>query len=214
MREKLLFVCTANVCRSPLMEFTFVADADLEGWNAEVASAGLGSTTMSRMCDVASGVIADTDGAGDFASNHRPTRLTLDVLDAQDMVITPGRPERGRLARLQPAARARSFSLGEAISLGGAPFTSDEITRMRDSQGESSPNMLRLYAEALNGRRGRIAVDERPSRRFPWTSPAVPSDFPDVHASRRSQHVRTLKSLHEAVRQFQHQLESFRSASL
>ena len=77
---KVLFVCTANICRSPFMELTARALAP----ELTISSAGTHGFTAAPMESEMAAVLAEGIDPGEFRS--RP--LTVDMLAEADLVLT------------------------------------------------------------------------------------------------------------------------------
>ena len=115
---RVLFVCTANICRSPSMQL--IAD-HLAGGALEVSSAGThgydGHPMNTEMTGplLARGVPAA--GVESFAS--RP--LTPDLVAEADLVLTAEEAHRRFVAEAQPGAARTVFTLGQfAAAVGDA----------------------------------------------------------------------------------------------
>ena len=156
MSHQLLFVCTANVCRSPLMAGTFVQSAaerlDRSDWT--VLSRGTSAVREHAMCTVAASLIGGDSYGTAFASSHVSTQVIASELESQDLVIVASREERSRIARLLPSARTRTFTLKEAVVLGRLPVDAAERERVL-SERATGGSSLDDYAAFLDQRRGR-----------------------------------------------------------
>lgn len=106
---RVLFVCTANICRSAYAEV--LARHLLEGDpTVEVASAGtLGWTDQPMDAEMAA-LLAErsVDPAG-----HRSRRLTPAMVDAADLVLTAEVAHRTWVLEQRPAAFRRVLTLGQ-----------------------------------------------------------------------------------------------------
>ena len=203
MANQLLFVCAANVCRSPLMEITFndseALGIDHSQW--EVMSRGTSVVRENPMCELAASL------SGRVArESHVSQQLTESELGAQDLIIVASREERAHLARLLPSIRTRTFTLKEAVQLGAAMMEAREVERSRVIEGERA---AAGYAALLNHRRGRTAAPHRPSIRAPWVQAADPHDIPDVHHGSPKNHANTLVQLRSLVRTVQRRIGEY-----
>jgi protein-tyrosine phosphatase len=106
---RVLFVCTANICRSPsaqwLLREAVAAHPELAG--VEVRSAGTRAVEGAPGCQVAPAL------AGHWAE-HRSQALTPELIGWADLILTAGREHRAAVAGLDPAARTRTFTLRQA----------------------------------------------------------------------------------------------------
>lgn len=123
-----LFVCTANICRSPFME---LVARRLAGPDATVtfASAGTHGFKDHPMDEVMSGTLA-TRGAevGDFASRA----VTRQLVDEADLVLTAEAAHRTFILDEQPAAFRKVFTLGqfaEAVRAAGGGLQGRELVQ-------------------------------------------------------------------------------------
>lgn len=205
--QRILFVCEANVCRSPLMEAVFRASFPSEAWH--VSSRGTKVPRGAReMCATAARV------AGVLENSHVPTQITAqDILD-HGLVITAGRAERAAVVEWDRAAREKTFTLREALLL-GAPPAHDPVDHGApgDSNGSGAdgPQTLDQYVAALHHRRGLVDLPE--VRRVPilQREPIHPLDIRDVHGLGPLTHRSTLRS---TMRRTQLLGEQLRSAEI
>lgn len=130
-----LFVCTANVCRSPLAErlLRYGLDAAALGSSGPltVASAGVRARERSPMAANAA-LVLRRRGASDaeFASR----RLVPQTFGNPALVLTAERWHRRAVVEAQPRLLRRSFTLLEfarLLALGDAPGTASETPRER-----------------------------------------------------------------------------------
>ncbi|SCE94993.1 low molecular weight phosphatase family protein [Micromonospora mirobrigensis] len=115
MADRILFVCHANLCRSPMAEY--LAAKLMEKLPVEVASAGTAAEDGRAMHPYAAQVAAGTgtDPAGFRSRRLRPEHL----LDA-GLVLTASRRQRSLCVSLAPAALHRTFTLHQFARLAEA----------------------------------------------------------------------------------------------
>ncbi len=103
---QVLFVCTANICRSPYME---LATRRLLGDDASVvvSSAGTQGFDAAPMSNELIG------GYEAEAESFRSRRATREMVEAADVVITAGSAHRTYLLEETPAAFRKIFTLGQ-----------------------------------------------------------------------------------------------------
>jgi protein-tyrosine phosphatase len=111
-RFGILTVCTANICRSPMMEIMLRERLDPDRF--EVASAGVEGfvdrpmDAMSEMELMRFGLSADT---------FRSHRLDEYLIGAADLIVTATVDHRHRLLEMEPRAMRSSFTLRELAAL-------------------------------------------------------------------------------------------------
>jgi protein-tyrosine phosphatase len=132
-----LIVCTGNMCRSPMAEIMWSARL-AEQWGSDAAavtvtSAGVRAPSGSPMHPDAQRVLAESglDGAA-----FRSRRLTLDMIDEADLVLTASRSHRNLIGEQRPAAYSRVYTVLEFADLAGAvrdiPLEGDGPVRAPD----------------------------------------------------------------------------------
>ncbi|MGH3489393.1 MAG: hypothetical protein ACRDP8_16000 [Actinopolymorphaceae bacterium] len=111
----IMFVCTGNMCRSPIAERLAVSalkqhlDAEA-GRVFEVSSAGTGTFDGREMTAEAAAVLIAHGGDPD---GFRSTELTAELIAAADLILTATRAHRSAVVTLDPGALRRSFTLTE-----------------------------------------------------------------------------------------------------
>ncbi|MFC8849092.1 MULTISPECIES: low molecular weight phosphatase family protein [unclassified Micromonospora] len=118
MADRILFVCHANLCRSPMAEY--LAAQLMEKLPVEVASAGTDAVNGRPMHPYAAEVAAETgrDPAGFRSRALAPAHLADAVL-----VLTSTRRQRSVCVSRLPAALHRTFTLRQFGRLAAAAAT-------------------------------------------------------------------------------------------
>ena len=123
-RFRILFVCTANICRSPMAEALTRHALSAYGPQVIVESAGVVGHHDSP---IAPGSSAALTVLGIAHEGHRGRMLTPEIVDAADLVLTMEAAHRDMIITHQPAAAARTFTLREFARLvDGEPARPDE----------------------------------------------------------------------------------------
>ncbi|UBH07487.1 protein-tyrosine-phosphatase [Leucobacter sp. Psy1] len=197
MTGSILFVCAANVCRSPLMHYTFLGTAGHPDWS--VSSAGVSARTGARMCEIARSEVRDPRSKS-LAEQHH-SALVDEAAIQSDLVIVASRAERAVLAKRDPELRSRVFTLPEAVLLG-------RIVAAERNGATDFDASISDYAQSLDAQRGML-VFPRPQREHRWFGAAAsshPLDIPDDHHRRRGPHRATLKRVRLETEEFTAQL--------
>lgn len=155
---RVLVVCTANVCRSPLAAALLAAGLPA----ADVSSAGVHALTDAPMCAVSASLLPDGGGAG-----HAARQLTGDLVRSADLVITMEQEQRSAAVRLAPGVQGKVFTLREAAALAEGLA----------ARGTTPPATTADLARALHSMRGLVSLApaEPPKRRW-WSKPVPPED--------------------------------------
>jgi protein-tyrosine phosphatase len=111
----ILFVCTGNLCRSPIAErlaIAYGAQLHLDDFNA--SSAGTHAATGDPIEPYAAHVLEQLGGdASHFASRRLTQRIAADA----DLVLTMTRAHRDDVLKIAPRQLHRTFTLSEAAQL-------------------------------------------------------------------------------------------------
>jgi protein-tyrosine-phosphatase len=135
--KRVLFVCTGNICRSPLAQVLLTrALAERGVSEVEVSSAGTGAWDGAPASEGAYLVALE---CGLDLSEHRARLLTRELVEAADLVFTMARHHRARVQEL--GGEGRTFVLGEYAGRSGEeaevgdPFGGD-LEVYRDTYAE------------------------------------------------------------------------------
>lgn len=149
MSPRILVVCTANVCRSPMGEALLAHHIAAAGGHAVVASAGTQSVDLA----VDPHAVEALTGLGLDIAGHRPRQLTRDLLatDGADLIITMTRGHLRHVATTDRKAFARTFTL-------------PELVRRAMSAARDMPADLHGWVEAVGeGRRASELLGDDPA---------------------------------------------------
>ena len=165
----LLFVCTGNICRSPLAErltSAFATEAGLPELTAE--SAGVGALVGRPMDADAARVLTGLGGTDD---GFTARALTPALADRADLVLTMERGHRATVLERAPRALRRTFTLREAAAV--LDLLGPDELPTATTPGERGPQLVAALARRRNQWRGSSgATDVRDPYRRPL----------DVHA--------------------------------
>ncbi|MGF7237406.1 MAG: protein tyrosine phosphatase [Frankia sp.] len=209
--SRILMVCTANICRSPIAEHLATAFLrDRLGPNAAgitVASAGTAGWDGEPMQPHAETVLAE---AGIDPSGFVARSLTPDLVEGADLILTAAREHRAAAVTLLPRAVARTFTIFEfARLLDGVNL--DGLTRASEAGGlgqigPGSPDPVRAPAPAATlawvatRRRGRAAPPTPGADDLPDPYLGSLEDFRDCRDALGAALAGPLELLSDAVR--------------
>ncbi len=109
---RILVVCTANVCRSPMAEALLQRQLDERDIDAEVESAGVRATGQ----PVHPLVVKTLSAGWGLEINERTGRpLTNDMVNAADLVMTMAREHVREIVTAVPEVLPRAFTLRELV---------------------------------------------------------------------------------------------------
>lgn len=111
----ILFVCTGNICRSPIAERLLDARARTAGLSA-IRSASAGTRAMVNHPIHPASADALTALGGD-PSNFRARQITKGIVLASDVILTMTNSHRDAVLGLAPQALSKTFLLTEASAL-------------------------------------------------------------------------------------------------
>jgi protein-tyrosine phosphatase len=105
---RILIVCTANLCRSPMAEALLDRQVRQAGLDWSVSSAGLRARNGRRMHEFAASTLASR---GLETVGWRSRRLDAGIVAASDLILTATAAHRAAVVTLEPRALARTFPL-------------------------------------------------------------------------------------------------------
>lgn len=187
-RATVLVVCTANVCRSPRAEYVlqevFARSPRFEG--VRVASVGTATARAAHICDLVREVgepgAAPSGEWETFADDHRSAPLTTTKIAQAKLILTAGREHRGSVAKIDPDARARTFTLREALLLGEGFQTTATGTAA-----------IAAFAEYADAQRGMRTLPASRRQLFGWRrSRSHPLSIADTHGGAPKVHRATI----------------------
>ena len=107
--HRLLFVCTANICRSPMAEELARLYAAERQWNVEVRSAG--THALAGQEAAANAIKAIRDVGGDL-SRHQSQPMSLDLVEWADRILVMEIRHASTIRELYPEADEKVQLLG------------------------------------------------------------------------------------------------------
>jgi protein-tyrosine phosphatase len=122
-RFPILAVCTANICRSPMMEVLLRDQLDPDRF--EIASAGVWGWDAAP---VDSMVVLELARLGHSVSDFRSRPLRLHHVEEAALVLTAAREHRAEVLALSPQALRKTFTLREFAAL----VPGSEVTTLED----------------------------------------------------------------------------------
>lgn len=200
---KILYVCTANICRSPSAEFlTRDAANVLRVSGISAASAGVTGLPGAPGCDVAPALRGRSD-------QHRSRTLVTPAVQWADMILTAGRSHQAAVVDLDPAARPRTFTIRQAGRLArwllasGMPQAA--LERAVDEAawaGRYHPDDPRASVSSLGQQWSGWVIEELDAARgfapFP-VGEIAPDDIPDPHEGDPSLHALSYQQIWDAT---------------
>lgn len=139
-----LFVCTGNICRSPVAEYLFRARVDADA-PVSVSSAGVDGLTGWPMDAPSALALRELGGEG---STHRARRLDPRLISDADLVLTADTAHREAVVRSVPLSFRRVFTMREFARLGSGltplrppheEWLRARVAEIADQRGSAEP---------------------------------------------------------------------------
>jgi sulfate adenylyltransferase len=140
-----LFVCTANICRSPFMEL-YLRDRLPDDSPVRLGSAGTHGFAAHPMDDTMG---AELVRRGIDTAGFRSRPLTHRHLDEADLVVTAERSHRAFILDEHPAVFRKVFTLGQLV----------EVLARQDGSGSAADLVARLTSTGARPRRSADVTD-------------------------------------------------------
>jgi len=150
---EVLFVCTGNICRSPLAEY-LLEERFRDCPQIRARSAGTGASTGAPM-DPLTRQLANRFGVQGTES-HRARQMTPDMLESADLVLTMTREQRSSVVRTVPGIIRRVFTLREFGRLAAVTTPADIVSAGAEAEDHADPMALRAAVLAVSASRGRM----------------------------------------------------------
>ena len=149
LKGSVLLVCGGNVCRSAAAFVLF--RRALGSLPVEVASAGLqGREAMT--VDPRTLVALNGRAPAGTASGFRSRRLSLDMLEAADLVLTATRSQRAEVVRMSPSSVRMTFTVLEFTEL------ATDVSLMLGRTGDPRPQTIADFVALVPQVRGNRPV--------------------------------------------------------
>ena len=149
-----LFVCTGNVCRSPLAELLLRQSINTP--SITTLSAGTQALVGHQMPEIQQDIAAQI--GVEAPEEHRAQQLTLQHVESADLILGMERQHRSEAVKLSPRALRRTFTLRELARI--AELVPDEDISL--SEDANLVKNMKALVEAAAVNRGLSASFEDP----------------------------------------------------
>jgi protein-tyrosine phosphatase len=196
-RRLILFVCLANVCRSPVMAFLTAHRLEEQGLGSSFVAecAGTKAIDGDRMCAVAAAHVELYPSGAEFVKSHRARTVSRELVDAAGLILVASSRERAAVAGPWQEARPKTFTMVEAAQL--AQAVAEGST---SSQFARRPMTLEALGAAMGDLRGSLRQGNvgTPRRALLSRRRQRSLDVPDVHQGEVRTHAPVIESLERA----------------
>ncbi len=108
----ILSVCTANICRSPLIQMRLRDRLDLDAF--DISSAGIMGWDRKPMDP---GAAAELERLGSSPADFRSRPITPSIAKGADLILTATKEHRSAVLEMSPGSLRRAFTLLEFAAL-------------------------------------------------------------------------------------------------
>ncbi|HXH35896.1 MAG TPA: hypothetical protein VNJ54_16070 [Plantibacter sp.] len=187
-----LAVCRANVCRSPLAGFRLQGElpAAFRLESLSVASAGTETVDGAKICAEVYRRLMPAGGAA-FAAQHVASQLDEEAIAKAQLILTMTATARGSVGAITPSARAKTFTLVEAVGLLELQPSVPELDAIA-----ASDDRVAAVAGVLNSRRG-LMSDGGPKASRSTRRATAGLAILDAHTDRGARHGDVLQAVDE-----------------
>jgi protein-tyrosine phosphatase len=218
MVERILFVCTANICRSPSAQAVALHRLRADGLSGQitVVSAGTRAAEGRGWCPEARKHVSTDPETEATMDAHEAHQLSRSGISKATIVVTADRQTSAEVVRLDPSVRSRLFTMREAGALAQLVIDAAAVPAGRSGPDVGSPvrplttdvdpaARLQWLAGEMDAGRGQVSfLSERRKRHLFRTErvAVLDVDIVDAHAdSGRGSHRRNLPGLTSSVGQ-------------
>lgn len=113
--DKVLFVCTANICRSPMAEMMFNALAEDAELPLRAESAGVSALEGENMAPNVREVLEEL---GIRAAVHRARQISEKMVEGADLILTMNTQHSAELRKLSRSSDQKIYTLPEYVDGG------------------------------------------------------------------------------------------------
>lgn len=187
-----LAVCRANVCRSPLAAFRLQGELPTAFGRESLKVASVGTETVdgAKICAEVYRRLLPADGAA-FAARHVASQLDEGAVAKAQLILTMTAAARGSVGAVTPSARAKTFTLVEAVGLLELEPSVTELDAVA-----ASDDRVAAVAGVLNNRRGLMPPGGPKASRSTRRATAG-LDILDAHTDRGARHGDVLQAVDE-----------------
>ncbi|MGM0534691.1 MAG: low molecular weight protein-tyrosine-phosphatase [Pseudomonadota bacterium] len=145
MFNRILVLCTGNICRSPVAGAMLAARLP----DKQVETAGL-NPLEGHGVETEARILAEADGLD--VSTHQARRVTLDILHGADLVLVMSDGQRLALGQMDPAALGKTMLFGRWLDNGRGREIPDPYRKSR----EAFQQVHQLLAQAADSWVGKL----------------------------------------------------------